>query len=175
MRLWIALALAAVVCLLYLPSLVAYRYTADSQRTAFLSHPWRSWAFLYTAFTVPGDSQLKTSGAALRLAESILPHTQIDVDRVRLLFLPKGRPFAFTETIDGVRLGGTVHPPHRFVWEVEGYVRSLPDSKRITVMLLDYRSGAILWDARAQLSPRSSPTPESSPRPQSTPSTTAAP
>jgi len=167
-RFWIAVGAAALVCVFYFPSLVAYRYTADSQRTAFLSHPWRSWEFLATALAVPGDAKLKTSGAALRLAESLFNHQEISVDRVRLLFLAKERPYSFSQTVDQLRLGGTVRPPHRFVWEVEGRIRSLPDTGRITVMLLDYRSGRVLWDARDYLG-GGSPAPTASPSPSTSP------
>ena len=86
----------AVVLVFYLPSLVAFRYTAATQSTGFLTHPWRSWSFIATALTVPGDSRLKTSGIALRAPTRASAARPIDPHEVRLLFLPEGKPYTFT-------------------------------------------------------------------------------
>ena len=80
-RFWIVLIAVVVLVGFYLPSLVAFRYTAAPQNTGFLTHPWRSWSFIVTALTVPGDSRLKTSGNALRAADSRFNGSSIDPHR----------------------------------------------------------------------------------------------
>jgi hypothetical protein len=143
---WLAVALVVAVCVFYLPSLVAYRYTADAQNTGFLSHPWRSWSFIYTAFTVPGESKLKTSGAAFRRAEELFDGTSVSVVQVRLLFLPAGKEYGFTQEVGGRQVNATIVPPYRFVWEVDGTVTDITGRQQLVVMLLDYRSGKVLYD-----------------------------
>jgi hypothetical protein len=150
-RFWVALGLAAAVFVFYFPSLIAYRYTADTQNSAFLSHPWRSWSFLYTAFTVPGDSRLKTSGVAFRKADAAFEGTALSVVQVRLLFLPKNKPYTLSQQLGARRVTVTVLPPYRFVWEVEGTDSAVAGERRLVIMLLDYRSGAVLYDIRKDL------------------------
>lgn len=155
-RFWIALGVCAVVFVFYFPSLVAYRYTASSQNTTFLTHPWRSWAFAFDAFTVAGDSQLKTSGAAYRDAEHVFSGTSVRVEQARLLFLPAGKPYTFAQTVDRRRVKTTIVPPYRFVWQIEGHVRSsetgrFDEQNDVIVGLFDYRSGRMLYDVRANL------------------------
>jgi len=159
---WALIALAAAVVVFYLPSLVAYRYTASAQNTQFLTHPWRSWQFLVAAFTVPGDSQLKTSGAAFQAADALFEDTGVNVDAARLLYLRPGEPYSFyilleePDTSDGGRdrtaalpsLEVTVVPSFRFVWQIEGTVPRLAGETRVVVAVLDYRSGRTLWNIR---------------------------
>jgi len=159
---WALVALAAAIVVFYLPSLVAYRYTAAAQNTTFLTRPWRSWQFLVAAFTVPGDSQLKTSGAAFQAADALFDDSGVNVDAARLLYLTPGRPYTFDilleepDTSDGGRdrtgtlpsLTITIVPPFRFVWQIEGTVPRLAGETRMVVAMLDYRSGRVLWDVR---------------------------
>jgi hypothetical protein len=143
---WLAVALLVAVCVFYFPSLVAYRYTADAQNAGFLSHPWRSWSFIYTALAVPGDAKLKTSGTAFRKAEELLDGTGVTVQQVRLLFLPAGKRYSFTQGLSGRRLTVTIVPRYRFVWEVDGTVTDVTGRQQLVVLLLDYRSGAVLYN-----------------------------
>ena len=178
--------MVAVIVVFYLPSLVAFRYTAATQNTGFLTHPWRSWSFIVTALTVPGDSRLKTSGNALRDADNRFHGSAIDPHEVRLLFLPEGKPYTFTHRLGDRTVTTTITPPYRFVWQVSGHIDTLngPDT---VVALLDYRSGKLLYDVRhdltasqgstepgtpVQASPGSTPSPGSS---ASTPSPAATP
>ena len=149
-RFWIIVILVAVVAVFYLPSLVAFRYTAAAQNTGFLTHPWRSWSFIVTALTVPGDSKLKTSGIALRAADRRFRGSSIDPHEVRLLFLPEGKPYTFTHTIGARTVTTTITPPYRFVWQVSGHIDTVggPDT---VVALLDYRTGKLLYDVRRDL------------------------
>jgi hypothetical protein len=149
-RFWIVLIAAVVVVAFYLPSLVAFRYTAAPQNTGFLTHPWRSWSFMATALTVPGDSRLKTSGNALRAADSRFKGSSIDPHQVRLLFLPAGRPYTFRHALGDRTVTTTITPPYRFVWEVSGHIDAVngPDT---VVALFDYESAKALYDVRHDL------------------------
>ena len=171
-RFWVAVVAVVALVVFYLPSLVAFRYTAAPQNTGFLTHPWRSWSFVATALTVPGDSRLKTSGIALRRADAVFRGSAVDPHEVRLLFLRAGRPYTFTHRIGDRTLTTTIRPPYRFVWQVSGHIDGVggPDT---VVAMLDYRSGRWLYDVRRDL-----PTPgatEPSTVPAVTPSPSATP
>jgi hypothetical protein len=162
---WALVALAAAVVVFYLPSLVAYRYTAASQSASFLTHPWRSWPFLFAAFTVPGDSQLKTSGAAFQRADEMFRGGGVEVDAARLLYLPVGRRYVFDVILgepkgtaaDDLRSAAAppaeaaITPPFRFVWQIEGRVPKMAGDTPLVVAMLDYRSGQALFDIRGEL------------------------
>jgi hypothetical protein len=164
---WVVVALVIAAVIFYLPSLVAYRYTADAQRTSYLTHPWRSWRFVVAALTVPGDSQLKTSGAAFRRADETYHGTRVDVVEAQLLYLPVGKPYTFVPLIgdgsggDGtpvaqsdaalvaaLRQPATIAPTFRFVWQIEGFYGRGPSAPETIVAMLDYRNGHLLWDIR---------------------------
>lgn len=167
---WVLVIVVVAVIVFYLPSLVAYRYTAASQSRSFLTHPWRSWDFIYTALTVPGDSQLKTSGQALRRATSLFAGSGVDPREVRLLFLPQGKPYTFTHEVGGRQVTTTITPPYRFVWQVTGTIDTLDPNKPTIVALLDYHTGDVLYDVRNDVpggaaSEPSSPEPAPSPSP----------
>jgi hypothetical protein len=151
MRFWATVALVAAIVVFYFPSLLAYRYTAGTQSSSFLTHPWRSWDFLFTALTVPSDSRLKTSGAAERKAEELFDKTQVGVVQVRLLFLPARVPYSFTQRIGSRTVSTRITPLYRFVWQVDGAVHALSGSPVLIVMMLDYRSGEVLYDITSDL------------------------
>ena len=90
----VAIVVAALV-IFVLPAFVAFRYTAPDQRGEFLRHPWRGWSFAYAALAVPGDSELKTSGMALRKADWVFKGTAIDPREVQLLFVKRKQPYVF--------------------------------------------------------------------------------
>lgn len=156
-RLWITVAVVAAVVVALLPALVAYRYTAPGQRGEFLSHPWRGWSFLGAALRVPGDSELKTSGEALRKAEWLFKDSVVDPVEVQLLFVKAGEPYAFSQDVAGRQVVAEVTPSYRFIWEVRG---TLPGGtgpgaspSTVVVALLDYETGRLLYDARTDLPP----------------------
>lgn len=154
---WALVALVAALVVFYLPSLVAYRYTAGSQNASFLTHPWRSWRFLVAGLTVPGDSRLKTSGAAYQEADRLFRGSEFEVVAARLLYLDPGDAYTFEPLpADADRSGlpadldqATIVPPFRFVWQIEGRVRR--SSQDLVIAMLDYRSGDALWDVREEL------------------------
>lgn len=157
----------AVLVIVVLPAFVAYRYTAPEQRGEFLTHPWRGWAFAYAAVAVPGDSELKTSGMALRKAEWLFRGTVIDPEEVQLLFVRQNAPYALVNTIGGREITVSVKPSYRFIWQVRGSVSTMPDEDRMIVALLDYKTGRLLYDVRDDLLP-----PVTAPSAEPSPSTT---
>jgi hypothetical protein len=152
-RLMIVVAVAVVLLVLFLPALVAYRYTAPAQRGEFVSSPWRGWAFVAAALRVPGDSRLKTSGAALRKANWIFKEGPVDPREVQLLFVPQDEPYTLVHAIDGRTATTTVEASYRFIWQVQGSVRTVSDSIDTIVALLDYETGRLLYDVRDDLRP----------------------
>ena len=168
----VALALAALVVFL-LPAFVAFRYTAPSQRGDFVRHPWRGWNFAVAALAVPGDAELKTSGMALRKADWVFKGTAIDPREVQLLFVPEGKPYRFTHSIDGRTVTSTVVPNYRFIWQVQGAIDTVSERGDTVVALLDYDTGRLLYDVRDDLLPSElTPEPTSSPLPEPSPSST---
>jgi hypothetical protein len=173
-RLWVAVIVVVTLAVALLPALVAYRYTSPVQRGDFVSHPWRGWSFLVAALGVPGDSELKTSGEALRKAEWLYRQSGIDPREVQLLFVAAGEPYAFGQEIAGSRIEAAVTPEYRFIWEVRGSVPTGagPDAPHETVVvaLLDYETGRLLYDVRDDL-PVTWLAPSPAPMPQSSPAT----
>lgn len=148
-RFWIILVTCVTVFAFYFPSLVAFRYTAPPQNVTFLYQPWKSWSFAYTALTVPGDAELKTSGEALRAAEKVWPEPQFNAREVRVLFLDEGRPHTFTHDVLGNEVETTITPTYDFVWQVRGTIGR--DDADTVLGLLDYRTGDVVYDVRDDL------------------------
>jgi hypothetical protein len=148
----VAIVIAALV-IFVLPAFVAFRYTAPQQRGQFLTRPWRGWTFAYAALAVPGSSELKTSGMALRKADWIFKGTAVDPREVQLLFVKRKAPYTFDHAIDGRDLTSTVTPSYRFIWQVQGVIGTVADSSDTIVALLDYNTGRVLYDVRDDLTP----------------------
>lgn len=166
--------IAAVVFVL--PALAAYRYTAPQQRGDFITHPWRGWSFALAALRVPADSRLKTSGMALRKADWLLRGSAIDPHAVQLLVVGPDSPHTFSQQIAGRTVTATVTPSYRFIWQVQGAIRTLPGHEDSIVLLLDYASGRVLYDVRRDLLPSQvSPTPSPAPVPSGEPTVPAVP
>ena len=167
-RFWIILIACVTVFVFYFPSLVAFRYTAPPQNVTFLYQPWKSWSFAYTALTVPGDAELKTSGEALRTAEKVWPEPQFNAREVRVLFLDEGRPYPFTHDVLGNEVETTITPTYDFVWQVRGTIGR--DDTDTVLGLLDYRTGDVVYDVRDDLggppaTPGATPAASASPTP----------
>ena len=164
------------------PAFVAYRYTAPSERGQFITHPWRGWGFAWAALAVPGNAELKTSGMALRKADWLFKGTAVDPREVQLLFVPKGKPYTFTNAIGGRTVTHTVVSHYRFIWQVQGVVDTVSRRSDTVVALLDYATGAVLYDVRDDLrpadlvpEPTATPSPSGSPQTELTPSASPAP
>jgi hypothetical protein len=165
----VAIVVAALVVFV-LPAFVAFRYTAPEQRGQFLTRPWRGWSFAYAALAVPGGSQLKTSGMALRKADWVYKGTVVDPREVQLLFVKRKQPYTFEHAIDGRTTTTTVVPSYRFIWQVKGEVATVSEKADTIVALLDYRTGRILYDIRDDLtSTELAPGPDASVSPSPSP------
>lgn len=147
-----AIVVAALVVFV-LPAFIAFRYTAPEQRGQFLSRPWRGWSFAYAALAVPGSSELKTAGMALRKADWLYRGTAVDPREVQLLFVGRKQPYTFEHAIDGRSVTSTVVPTYRFIWQVQGAIDSVSERTDTVVALLDYSSGRVLYDVRDDLTP----------------------
>ena len=150
--------IAVLVLASLLPALVAYRYTTPEQRGQFVTHPWRGWSFVAAALRVPGGSELKTSGEALRKAQWLFRDSGATPEEVQLLFVAEDEPYAFSQTVVGRTVTAEVVPSYRFIWEVFGRTGS---GDEVTVALLDYQTGRLLYDVRADL-PGATPAPSPS-------------
>lgn len=165
----VAILIAALVAFV-LPAFVAFRYTAPQQRGQFLTQPWRGWSFAYAALAVPAESQLKTSGMALRKADWAFKGTVVDPREVQLLFVKRKQPYTFSHSIDGRTMTTTVVPSYRFIWQVQGDVDTVSDGTDTIVALFDYRTGRMLYDVRddltaAELAPQTDGAASPSPAP----------
>jgi hypothetical protein len=143
-----------VVVVALLPALVAYRYTSPVQRGDFVTQPWKGWSFVAAALRVPGDSELKTSGEALRKADWLFKGTAVDPREVQLLFVTADEPYDFTQELGGRTVTAEVTPSYRFIWEVRGTVPAAgqaAESGSVVVALLDYQTGRLLYDVRRDL------------------------
>lgn len=148
----VAIVIAALVVFV-LPAFVAFRYSAPQQRNQFLTHPWRGWNFAYAALAVPADAELKTSGMALRKADWLFKGTAVDPLEVQLLYVKRKQTYTFRHSIDGRELTSAVVPSYRFIWQVQGLVKTVSDRDDTIVALLDYNSGRVLYDIRDDLTP----------------------
>lgn len=167
-RLPITIVVVVLVMVSALPALVAYRYTAPEQRGDFLRRPWRGWTFALAALAVPADSELKTSGMALRSADWRFRATPIDPQEVQLIFTEQDVPYTFTHSIGSRSVTTTVTPSYRFMWQVRG---TLPTVAGVWVIAVyDYETGRILYDVRDDLLPGELPA-SATPSPSSSPST----
>ena len=173
-----AVAVIVVLVVFALPAFVAYRYTAPEQRSEFITHPWRGWAFVYAALAVPGDAELKTSGMALRKSDWMFRGTVVDPREVQLLFVPQSRAYIFTHAIDGRWVTSAVVPSYRFIWQVQGAIDTISGRTDTIVALLDYDTGRVLYDVRDSLRPLELAPEHPSPSPSeltATPSSSATP
>lgn len=141
----VAVGLAVVA--MWVPSLVATRFTSDVQHIDFISRPDRGWRFLYDAIHVSRHAVLGTEGAALGRAQRFWwPPSRVRIDRVELVYLT--RPVTVPLTPGGRQASvrdRTVRPRSRFTWFVHGRIGNRPQQ---VVGLMDLRSGRVFWDIR---------------------------
>jgi hypothetical protein len=172
-RFLVVAAVIAALAVFLLPAFVAFRYTAPSQRGDFVRRPWRGWSFAYAALAVPGDAELKTSGMALRKADWVFKGTVVDPREVQLVFVPEGKPYRFTHSIDGREVTSSAVPSYRFIWQVQGAIETISERIDTIVALLDYDTGRVLYNVRDDLLPAElTPRPTASPLPEPSPSNT---
>ncbi len=140
-------AVGIAVVAMWVPSLVATRFTSDVQHIDFLTRPDRGWRFLYDAIRTTRHAVLGTEGAARGRAERFWwPPSRVHIERVELVYLV--RPVT-VPTVSGGRQASvhdrTVRPRSRFTWFVYGRIGNRP---RQVVGLMDLHSGRVFWDIR---------------------------
>lgn len=150
---WTTLVLALAIGVFLFPALIAFRYTAASQRMRFVDGPWRGWSFVAAALAVPADSQLKTSGQALRKATWLFTGSVVEPREIQLLFVAKGKPYIFRHKVGATTLVTRVVPAYRFIWQIEGHIDTLGTTGNMIVGMLDYKTGHLLYDVRKDLPP----------------------
>lgn len=139
-RRWTVILIVVVVLVLVLPLPVAERYTSPTQDGQYLADPIRAYRFAYAAATVSPSSTLNTSGEALARAKSLFADTDLNPNKVELLF------FAGSESYEYRTSGGqvlVVASPDTFMWEVWGETPGTGGGSDV-VALLDYKTGALL-------------------------------
>ena len=77
-----------------------------------------------TALTVPGDSRLKTSGNALRAADSTFQGVVNRPSPGAPAVPAARRPYTFTHQLGSRAATTIITPPYRFVWQVTGHIDS---------------------------------------------------
>jgi hypothetical protein len=117
----------------------------------FVEAPWRGWSFLAAALAVPANSQLKTSGQALRKADWLFHGTVVDPREVQLLFVPKHRALFFQHRVGTASVTSRVVPAYRFIWEIRGRIDTVNTTSNVIVGMLDYKTGHLLYDVRKDL------------------------
>lgn len=136
----VVILLGTIAILLFLPLVVAERYTSPTQDGQYVGNPFRAYRFVFAAATVSPSSELNTSGEALDRAKRLFADTDLRPNRVELLFLGGAEDYRYT-TIDGDDL--YVGEPETFIWEVWG-VAADDDPVSDVIALLDYRTGRLL-------------------------------
>jgi hypothetical protein len=158
-----AIIASLVLVLALAPSTVAGAVTSRDEPVEFLRHPIQGWRFVGTVLRASLSADLASPGAALRLAQhewgTPTPRDQavdrvggdaadVVAVRVQLLYLPGSRQ-ARVRTIDGTGSGSSSSLSARraLAWQVLG--RPADGGQTATIGLIDYRTGAVLWDVRA--------------------------
>ncbi len=137
----VVILLGVVAILLFLPLVVAERYTSPTQDGQYTGNPIRAYRFVFAAATVSPASELNTSGEALDRAKTLFAGTDLLPNRVELLFLGGAEDYRYT-TIHGDDL--FVGKPETFMWEVWGVTTDGTEAASDVIALLDYRTGRLL-------------------------------
>lgn len=130
---------------LWVPSMVATRFTNPAQPIDFLSHPDRGWRFLYDAIHTSRQATLGSEGQARSRAQRFW-WPRVRVSRVELVYLE--RPVTVPLAPGGLQVSAaarTVRPRSRFTWFVHGRVGARPTQ---VIGLMDLASGRVIWDIR---------------------------
>jgi hypothetical protein len=138
-RAFIAVVLAGIA--IYLPAQLARRATAANGQVDFMTHPLEGWKFLIEVATDRPSARAGSPEDARRIALAAFDDGRVKPSRVDLLWLPDSRVRVRTE--QGSRDLAT---NSRLVWRVTGKV--VPDARSLTVGLIDFASGVVIYDAR---------------------------
>jgi hypothetical protein len=138
-RAFIAVVLAGIAN--YLPAELARRATAPNGNVDFASRPLEGWKFLIEVATDGPSARAGSPGEAREIALAAFDDGRVRPSRVDLLWLPDSRIRVRTE--QGSRDLAT---NSRLVWRVTGQV--VPGARSLTVGLIDFASGVVIYDAR---------------------------
>lgn len=138
---WAFLAVLVVGLALYAPAELARRATAPDEPVSFLSQPLQGWRFLLTAARERPDAIAGTPTRAREIALRHFDDGRLRPSGVGLLWLP-GESVQLT-TLQGSRQVAT---NSKLVWKVTG--RSGPNGREVTVGLIDFSSGTVIYDGR---------------------------
>lgn len=138
-RAFIAVLLAGIAT--YLPAELARRATAPNGSVDFRSRPLEGWKFLLEVAQDRPSARAGSPEDARRIALAAFDDGRVRPSRVDLLWLPDSRVRVQTE--QGSRDLAT---NSRLVWRVTGHV--VPDERSLTVGLIEFSSGVVIYDAR---------------------------
>jgi len=138
---WAFLAVLVIGVALYAPAELARRATAPDEPVSFLTQPLQGWRFVLTAAHERPGAVAGSPAAARRIALAHFDDGRLRPSRVDLLWLP-ARSVHLT-TLQGSRQVAT---NSQLVWKVTG--RSGPDGREVTVGLIDFSSGRVIYDGR---------------------------
>ncbi|MGZ4480951.1 MAG: hypothetical protein ACXVY5_01995 [Gaiellales bacterium] len=138
---WAVVAVVVVGALVYVPAYLARASTAPDEPIDFLTHPQAGWEFMFTAVTDLPGARLGSPSAARRAAVRMFSGSPVRPSRVDLMYLP--------DRVMKLRLAkGTrdLTANAKLVWRVTG--RAAVGEPLVTVAVLDFRTGEVIYDVR---------------------------
>lgn len=138
---WAFLAVVVAGAAVYLPAELAVNATASDEPVSFMSHPVEGWRFVLAVAEERGSAVAGTPAAARAIALRTFDDGRLRPSRVDLLWLPDGR--VHLTTLQG---SAEVATKSRLVWKVTG--RSGRNGPSVTVGLIDFASGKVIYDGR---------------------------
>ena len=138
---WAVVAVVLIGLVVYAPALLARAATAPDEPVDFLTHPQDGWRFVIDVVSDRGSAKAGTPQAARDLAVAHFSGSAVLPVRVDLVYLPGHQ----------LRLGGKqgtirVSANSQLLWKVTG--RTSSDGPLRTVALIDYSTGAFIYDSR---------------------------
>jgi hypothetical protein len=138
---WACLAVVVAGAVVYLPAELAIRATGPQEPVSFLSHPLEGWRFLLAVVDARGSAVAGTPQSARAIALHSFDDGRLRPSRVDLLWLPDRRV-----ALRSLQGSAQVATKSRLVWMVTG--RSGPTGPSVTVGLIDFASGKVIYDGR---------------------------
>jgi hypothetical protein len=138
---WAVLAVALAGAALYAPAYVARAATGPGEPVDFLKRPEEGWRFVLAAVRAVPSARLSRPALAAEQARRVFAGQPIQPTRVTLLYLPD-RVVTVGRGKGRRRLAANA----RLIWRIVGRVR--PGGPLVTVGLMDFSSGALIYDVR---------------------------
>ena len=138
---WAIVAVAFAGAALYAPAYLARAATGPGEPVDFLKRPEQGWRFLAAVVPAAGSARLPDPASAHRQAVRLFAGAAVEPTRVGLLFLPSRR------LVLGRGKGRHVlAAKSQLVWRIVGRLR--PGGPQVTVGLMDFASGDLIYSAR---------------------------